>query len=112
MARIILLTVMIFLYLTAIPVEAARYKVTNATGVDIYEMYVSPTHRERWSQNLMMGRILKSGQSCYVIWNPTGTYHWDMFVKDGEGNRMEWINFNVKEIAKINLETDHLSGSK
>lgn len=110
--KIVLLTVMIFLSTTVFPAEAAKYKITNATGVDIYELYVSPTHQERWSQNLMMGRILKNTQSCYVTWNPVGTYFWDMYVKDSADNRMEWIKFNVKEIHNIYLETDHLSGSK
>lgn len=85
------------------------FTLANETGMDIYEVYVSPYHSDNWEEDVLDVDILRDGEEVDITFNGTKETYWDIMVKDKQGNEFEWEKFNLKEISVITIFRD---GSK
>lgn len=82
------------------------FTLVNATGFDIYEVYVSPNNTDSWENEVMEEDILADGDSVNISIDGYNDTFWDVMVKDQDGNAFYWRNLNLKEISTITLYFD------
>lgn len=76
----------------------------NETGVEIHELYVSPTSADDWEEDVLGVDTLPNGESVKITFNDREKHaHFDMKVVDGKGNSIEWHDLNLIEIADVTL---------
>lgn len=86
------------------------FKLVNSTGYTIKEVYISPTAKKDWGENIMKGK-LKDGQTLDVTFHPkTKAARWDLrIVWADDGEAVEWTGYKLTEIEKITLKYDEKS---
>ena len=76
----------------------------NETGVEIYELYVSPTSADDWEEDVLGVETLPSGDSVKITFNDREKRgKWDLKVVDSKGNSIEWEALNLIEISEVTL---------
>jgi len=76
----------------------------NETGVEIYELYVSPTSADDWEEDVLGVDTLPSGDSVKITFNDREKRgKWDLKVVDSKGNSIEWEALNLIEISEVTL---------
>lgn len=86
------------------------FTLINKTGVDIYELYISPSNSEGWEEEMLgKNEILKDGESVDCTFDGSSAALWDIMIKDKDGNDVTWEKFNLK---KINIITLYMKGDK
>ena len=78
----------------------------NQTGVDIYEVYVSPSNSNYWGSDVLGGDILYNGYNTRITFNNYSQAYWDLKVKDRNGNSLYWRNINLLRYSRIYLRYD------
>ena len=84
------------------------FELVNNTGVDIYEVFVSPSDVEEWGDDILEQDILEDGMSVEISFDPEEEAAlWDLMVKDGEGNSIYWEELDLTQIStfKLSMET-------
>ena len=80
------------------------FTLVNATGVEIHAVYVSPSDKDEWGQDILGKDTLASGQSAEIKFSPKEDADtWDLRVEDGKGNSIEWTDLDLTEISKLTL---------
>lgn len=80
------------------------FMVTNATGVEIHALYVSPTKADSWGEDILGEDTLGNGQSVEIHFpNSERAKVWDLRVEDKGGNSIEWTGLHLNEIEKVTL---------
>ena len=70
--------------------EAAVITIKNATGGDLYEIYISDSGTEDWEEDVLGRDILEDGETLSLTVN--GSYkQFDMAAVDGEGTSVAWL---------------------
>jgi len=76
----------------------------NETGVEIHELYVSPTSADDWEEDVLGVETLPDGESVKVTFDDREkSSKWDLKVVDAKGNSIEWHNLNLIEISEATL---------
>ena len=76
----------------------------KATGVEIRQLFVSPTTTNAWQEDVLGVDTLPDGDSVKVTFDDREkTAHWDLKVVDGKGNSIEWRDLNLIEISEVTL---------
>lgn len=76
----------------------------NQTGVEIHELYVSPTTTDDWEEDILGVDTLAPGDSIKVTFDDRESRaKWDLKVVDGKGNSIEWEALNLIEISEATL---------
>jgi hypothetical protein len=80
----------------------------NETGVEIHELYVSPTTTDDWEEDMLGVDTLPAGDSVKVTFEDREhRAKWDMKVVDGKGNSIEWKSLNLIEISDVTLHYEN-----
>jgi hypothetical protein len=80
----------------------------NETGVEIHELYVSPTTTDDWEEDVLGVDTLPAGESVKVTFEDREHHaKWDMKVVDGKGNSIEWKSLNLIEISDVTLHYEN-----
>ena len=94
-------------------VHAAVQDITivNRTGVDIYGLYISPSHSDSWEENLLEGDMLAPGESIEISFEGYNrkNCHWDILISDENDDDLTWEDLNLCKIWKVTL---HWNGNK
>lgn len=70
--------------------EAGNISVVNATGFDLYEIYVSDSGTNDWEDDMLGSEVLSSGQTLQISVN--GSYQsFDLMAVDNEGTSVRWM---------------------
>jgi|UPI000688BD15 hypothetical protein len=85
------------------------FELVNATGVDIYEVYVSSVKTNSWEEDILGVDVLEDGDSVMINFTGHEGCKWDLMVKDSDGNSLTWENLNLCDISVVTL---HWDGSK
>jgi len=86
---------------------AQDFTMTNQTGVDIYHVFVTPHLEKNWGSDILGKDVLMNGESVDIVFSPGDkAAHWDLRVEDKDGNFLEWVNANLKEISAITLKNN------
>lgn len=76
----------------------------NETGVEIYELYVSPSTTDEWEEDVLGVDTLAAGDSVKITFEDRDhRAKWDLKVVDGKGNSIEWKSLNLIEISDVTL---------
>jgi hypothetical protein len=76
----------------------------NETGVVIDQLFVSPSDKDEWGEDILGKDTLASGQSVEIVFSPKEkAAKWDMKVMDSEGTSIEWNDLNLIEISEVTL---------
>lgn len=82
----------------------------NETGVVIDKLYVSPSDKDEWGEDILGKDTLPSGESLEIVFSPKEkAAKWDLKVMDSKGNSIEWNDLNLMEISEVTL---HFEGGK
>lgn len=76
----------------------------NETGVEIDQLYVSPSDKNDWEEDILGRDTLPSGQSLEITFSPEEkAAKWDLKVVDKQGNSIVWEDLNLIEISEVTL---------
>ena len=76
----------------------------NSTGVEIHELYVSPTTADEWEEDVLGVDTLPDGESVKITFEDREKQSkWDLKVVDSKGNSIEWRDLNLVEISEVTL---------
>jgi len=82
------------------------FTLVNKTGFDIKAVYVSPTSKEDWEENMIQD-VLENGDSLDISFNPgQNTTEWDVMVVWTDDDAAYWRNCDLSEISKLTLFYD------
>ena len=80
------------------------FLVVNNTGVEINELYVSPSRVDDWEEDLLNGRPLRHGEDLEITFHrKENAAKWDLKVVDHQGNSITWDDLNLLEISELTL---------
>lgn len=80
------------------------FTLVNDTGVDLHNLFVSPTNSDNWGEDILGEDVLEDGQSVDVSFSHKETECiWDFQVRDEEGNGVTWDNIDLCKYEKITL---------
>lgn len=76
----------------------------NETGVEIHELYLSPTTTDVWEEDVLGVDTLPAGESVKITFEDRDhRAKWDLKVVDSKGNSIEWESLNLIEISDVTL---------
>ena len=83
----------------------------NETGVEIYELYVSPHATNEWEEDVLGEDTLPVGEEMEIHFSRSESAElWDLKVVDSEGDGIEWANINLLEVSVVTLYMDESRG--
>ena len=86
---------------------AQDFTVVNKTGVVIDKLYVSPSDKDDWQEDILGQDQLADGASVDIKFHPKEkAAKWDLRIEDTKGNSIEWTDLNLTEIEKVTLNYD------
>ncbi len=90
---------------------AQDFILNNATGVDIYAVYVSPASADDWQEDVLGVDVLEAGDSVEINFDrDEDAAYWDLMVEDSDGNNIQWYRLNLTEIYEVTLKLKNGKG--
>jgi hypothetical protein len=84
----------------------------NKTGVVIDKLFVSPSDKDDWQEDVLGQDTLADGQSVEIKFHPKEkAAKWDIKVVDSEDNSIEWHDLNLMEISEVTLHFENGKGT-
>ncbi|MBP2650479.1 MAG: hypothetical protein H6Q74_1304 [Firmicutes bacterium] len=82
------------------------FTLVNNTGVDLYEIYISPSNTDEWEENVLHGHVLYNGNSFFIGFSGYSNAYWDIKIVDGNGNYVDWRDINLNNVYRVKLFWD------
>lgn len=83
---------------------AQDFTLVNKTGVVIDKLFVSPSDKDDWQDDILGQDQLADGASLEIKFHPKEkAAKWDLRIEDTKGNYIEWNDLNLTEIEKVTL---------
>ena len=80
------------------------FTLVNKTGVIIDKLFVSPSDKDDWQEDILGQDTLADGATLDIKFHPKEKIEkWDLKVEDSKGNSIEWTDLKLTEIEKITL---------
>lgn len=80
------------------------FTLVNKTGIDISEVYLSPTSEKEWGEDVMGKDILKNGEKVDIVFSSAETEcNWDLKIVDEDDDEVEWAKLNLCTASEITL---------
>lgn len=80
------------------------FSLTNKTGYQINEIYVSPSKTDDWEEDVMGVDALANGESVDIEFNVgERNCNWDLKAVYDDGEEVVWFGFNLCEVSSITL---------
>lgn len=85
------------------------FTLINQTGIDIYELYISPNGDNNWGTSLLAsGTTIPNGQSVPIVFNTdVQDQYWDLKVADSAGGSVEWTKIDLFTVSEITLTIEN-----
>ena len=84
----------------------------NQTGVEIDKLFVSPSDKDDWQEDVLGQDTLPNGQSVEIKFSPKEkAAKWDLKVVDKAGASIEWHDLNLIEISEVTLHYENGKGT-
>src|SRR5687767_14098773 len=85
----------------------ADFTLVNRTGLEIREIYVSPTKRSEWGRDRLGDGTLKNGASRHFKFGQTAQCRQDIkVVFEDDGSDVQWDNVDLCALEKITIRFD------
>ena len=75
----------------------------NETGLEIKEVYVSPTAADDWEEDILGTDTLESGNSVDITFTRRHEDMWDMKVVFRNGKSNVWTKLNLAKITDVTV---------
>jgi hypothetical protein len=75
----------------------------NETGLEITEVYVSPTAADNWEEDVLGQDTLESGNSVDITFTRRHEESWDIKVVFRNGKSNVWTKFNLSQITDVTI---------
>ena len=75
----------------------------NETGVEIKEVYISPTSAEKWEEDILGTDTLASGDTVDISFTRRNEDMWDMKVVFRNGKSNVWTKLNLSKITDVTV---------
>ncbi len=76
----------------------------NATGVDIYALYLSPTDTDAWGEDVLDVEVLSDGEEAqFMVLAQAGQRYWDLRIEDSDGNAVTWTGLDITTMSDLKL---------
>ena len=83
------------------------FTVVNQTGVEIHHLFVSPSSKNDWEEDILGEDTLPDGEEVEIDFDTEETAElWDLKIADKEKNSIVWTQLNLLKISKITLIYD------
>lgn len=80
------------------------FTLVNRTGVDIMEVYLSPTSDNEWGEDVMGKDILANREKVDITFSSAETEcNWDLKVVDEDDDDIVWTKLNLCTANEITL---------
>ncbi|MDL2214447.1 hypothetical protein LJB76_02660 [Clostridia bacterium OttesenSCG-928-O13] len=81
------------------------FEIKNSTGVDIHELYISPTESEDWEEDVLGDDVFAADDTWEVTFDVVTTdgYTWDIKVVDEDEDEYIFEELALSGISKIEL---------
>lgn len=84
------------------------FTLVNKTGLEITELYVSPSKSDDWEEDVLGQDVLADGAKVDITFKRNEkAAKWDIKIKDSDGDEIVWTGFNLLEISKITLKYEN-----
>lgn len=84
------------------------FTLTNATGYQIDQIFVSPTTQSSWEEDIMGRDALGDGEYVDISFDaPDGQCMWDLKAVYNDGEEAVWIGFDLCTVSRITLHYDN-----
>jgi hypothetical protein len=93
------------------------FVLVNKTGYDISEVYVSPSKRSSWEEDVLGDDLLEEGDSQTIRFRNSGNIcMWDLkVVYDDDDSSAVWEDINLCKVSQVtiryNRKTDRTSAT-
>lgn len=80
------------------------FTVVNKTGVIIDKLFVSPSNKDDWQNDILGEDQMADGATWEIKFHPKEKAEkWDLKIEDTKGNSIEWHDLKLTEIHKVTL---------
>jgi len=80
------------------------FTLVNHTGVEIHELYISPSKMADWGDDVLTVDTLMDGEQVDIHFSrQEKSAFWDIMVVDQAGTSIEWPHLKLTEISVITL---------
>lgn len=88
-----------------ISAQAAQdFTLVNATGVEIYALYVTPHNAAEWGEDILGVDTLLNGKTLDISFSRKEKAKlWDLRIENEAGEYLEWENLNLLAIDTLTL---------
>lgn len=74
-------------------------KIVNMTGVDLYNLQISPSSQNSWGSDLLGGNYFSTETYYDVLFQISTAMTWDLRVTDKDGNYLEFYNLDFSQCS-------------
>lgn len=87
------------------------FKLFNATGYTIEQVYVSPIKSSDWEEDVLGRDVLSDGENVHIRFpKRENVCRWDLKVVYDDGEEAIWNDFNLCETSRITIHYNRKSG--
>lgn len=103
---VVLAALMVLVFACSATAAGKNLTIINQTGVDIYQLYISPSDSEDWEEDLLEGEVFENGTELVIEFEDIGEGLWDLLIMDKAGNSLEWHQLDLGVISRLTLYFD------
>ncbi len=87
------------------------FRLVNATGYTIEQVYVSPRKSSDWEEDVLGRDVLADGERVDITFpKRENVCRWDLKVVYDDGEEAIWNDFNLCETSRITIHYNRKSG--
>jgi hypothetical protein len=81
------------------------FTLVNRTGSAIHNLYVSESAKDNWEEDVLGDdQVIDDGDSFTITFHGKKACHWDLMVKDEDGESLYWRKIDLCEVSKVILK--------
>lgn len=103
---VVLAALMVLVFACSATAAGKNLTIINQTGVDIYQLYMSPSGSEDWEEDLLEGEVFENGTELVIEFEDIDGGLWDLLIMDKAGNSLEWHQLDLGVISRLTLYFD------
>lgn len=89
----------------------ADFTLVNRTGYAIREVYISPSHKDKWGNDRLGRSVLNNSAARKFTFSDSSACLQDlMVVFDDDDSKITWEEFDLCELNKITLKYNRKTG--
>ncbi len=105
-ARLLMVAVVAFGVPLGVDAATQDFQVVNETGVEINNLYVSPSEANTWEEDVLGDDTLEAGSSVDISFSDREECGWDLMVADADGNGIYWRGIDLCQVSTVVLHYD------